>query len=298
MEQIDLCGTGVALVTPFNEDLTVDFQSLGKVIDHVISGGADYLVVMGTTGESVTLNKDEKKHIVQYIIEKNNKRLPMVLGIGGNNTLEVTESINSTDLSAFGAVLSVSPYYNKPNQEGIYQHYKFIAENTNAPLILYNVPGRTGKNIEAKTTLRLANDFNNIIAIKEASGDMAQAMKILKDKPKNFKIISGDDALTLPIMAMGGCGVISVIANAFTVQFSKMVNYAISGNITEARKLHYTVFEMIGMLFEEGSPSGIKAALNRIGLCKDFVRLPLVPVSKSLNERIVSLTEKLNVQMK
>ena len=295
MEQIDLCGTGVALITPFNEDFTVDYQSLGKIIDHVISGGADYLVVMGTTGESVTLEKKEKIKIVEYIIERNNNRLPMVLGIGGNNTHSVTESINSTDLTAFGAVLSVSPYYNKPNQEGIYQHYKYIAENTDVPIILYNVPGRTGKNIEAKTTLRLAGEYKKIVAIKEASGDIGQAMKILKDKPENFKVISGDDALTLPIMAMGGCGVISVIANAFTSQFSKMVTDAGQHKIEEARKSHYKLLDMIGMLFEEGSPAGIKAVLSHMGLCKEIVRLPLVTVSKMLKEKIVLLTEKLNI---
>jgi len=294
MEQIDLCGTGVALVTPFNEDGSVDFDSLGNIVEHVISGGVNYLVVLGTTGESVTINKDEKKKIINFIQEKNNNRLPIILGIGGYNTVEVAETIKNTDLSKVHAILSVSPYYNKPNQEGIYQHYRYIAGICDKPIIMYNVPGRTGKNIEAKTTLRLAHEFNNIVAIKEASGNLTQIMDIVKDKPENFMVISGDDAITFPLLALGGCGVISVVANAFPSQFANMVNLINRQQVVDARKIHYRLIELIGLLFEEASPTGIKAALNVLGLSKNVLRLPLVSASKGLYDRIADEIKKIS----
>jgi len=286
MEQIDLCGTGVALVTPFNDDRTIDYQSLGKMVDHVTNGGVDYLVVMGTTGESVTISKEEKKQIADFILERNNGRLPVVLGIGGYNTVEVADTIKNTDLSSFQAILSVSPYYNKPNQKGIYQHYKYIAGICDKPIVLYNVPGRTGKNIATKTTLRLAEEIENIVAIKEASGDLCQVSEIIRNKPERFKVISGDDALTLPILALGGCGVISVIANALPSRFSNLVNLANDDKIAEARKIHHEISVLNGLLFEEGSPAGIKAALYKMGLIKNNVRLPLVTASDDLCNKI------------
>jgi 4-hydroxy-tetrahydrodipicolinate synthase len=279
-------GTGVAIVTPFDKNKNVDVTALRKLVNYLIDGGVEYLVVLGTTGESATLNPDEKKLVIDTVVEENNNRLPLVLGIGGNNTQAVIEQINRTDLSLFEAVLSVSPYYNKPTQEGIYQHYKAIMEQTDAKIILYNVPGRTASNITAETTLRLAHDFNRIIAIKEASGNLEQAMKIINGKPDGFYVISGDDALTLPFVAAGGDGVISVIANALPKDFSDMVRAALNNDMENARKLHYKVFELIDYLFAEGNPAGIKNTLAHLGIMQEFVRLPLVPVSKELSNKI------------
>ncbi len=279
-------GTGVALITPFNENLTVDYNGLKRLVEHQINNGTDYLVVQGTTGESATLNTTEKKAVLDYILEINNKRLPIVLGIGGNNTLAVAETIANTDLSQVDGILSVSPYYNKPSQEGIYQHYKAITQETDKPFILYNVPGRTRSNMESDTTLRLAHDIKNIIAIKEASGDLEQAMRIVKYKPKDFTVISGEDGLTLPLMSIGVEGVISVVANAFPKVFSDMVNNMLKGNLIDANKQHYSLIEVIDLLFVEGNPSGIKAALNHLNICEDFVRLPLTKVSDQTKTKL------------
>ncbi|MDP1747735.1 MAG: 4-hydroxy-tetrahydrodipicolinate synthase, partial [Bacteroidota bacterium] len=232
-------GTGVAIVTPFNKDNSVDYKSLNKLVNHIIKGGCEYVVVLGTTGESVTLSKDEKKSVVAQVIESVNKRVPIVLGLGGHDTLEIVNSLKTTDFNGIDAILSVSPAYNKPNQRGIYQHYKAIAEACPVPIILYNVPGRTCSNMTAETTIKLANDFKNIIAIKEASGNLEQCMKIIKYKPKEFLVISGDDMLSLPMIASGADGVISVIANAFPKDFSEMTRQILAGNVKEAQKLHY-----------------------------------------------------------
>ena len=293
MEQADLCGTGVALVSPFYEDGSIDFLSLEKIVEYVINGGVDYIVVMGTTGESATINKNEKKLIVDKIVEINNGRLPLVYGIGGNNTMAVVDTIKSTDLSPFSAILSVSPYYNKPGQEGIYRHFKYISENCDKPIILYNVPGRTAQSISASTTLKLARECENIVAIKEASGDLVQISEIIKYKPDDFMVISGDDALTFPMMALGGCGVISVVANVLPTIFSKMVRFANEQNFSEAKNIHLKLIDFIGLLFQEGSPAGIKAAMHIKGLLKNEVRLPLVSTSESLYHKIASELKKM-----
>lgn len=282
-------GTGVAIVTPFNTDKSVDYIALEKLVNHLISNGIDYLVVQGTTGESVTLSKQEKEETLAFVIKINDGRLPIVLGIGGNCTASVVEAFKSTDITGVDAILSVSPYYNKPTQEGIYQHYKAIAEVSPLPIILYNVPGRTSSNVLPETTLRLANDFDNIIAVKEASGNLEQSMEIIKNKPANFLVISGDDALTLPMIASGGNGVISVIANAFPKGFSDMVSAALNNDMETARALHYKYFEMIHYLFVEGNPAGVKAALKELAIMNDTVRLPLVTVSNETNNKIKEL---------
>ncbi len=279
-------GTGVAIITPFNEDKSVDYSSLEKLVEHLITNGIDYLVVQGTTGESVTLTKEEKEETLAFIIKVNNGRLPIVLGIGGNSTAAVIDAFRSTDLAGVQAILSVSPYYNKPTQEGIYQHYKAVSEVSTLPIILYNVPGRTASNILPKTTLRLARDFDNIVAIKEASGSLEQCMEIINNKPEGFLVISGDDALTLPMIASGGDGVISVLANAFPRGFSDMVLAALSSNMVRAKELHYKYFEMIHYLFVEGNPAGVKAALKVLGITGDAVRLPLVNVSEKTFKKI------------
>lgn len=273
-------GTGVAIVTPFNKDNSVDYKSLNKLVNHIIKGGCEYVVVLGTTGESVTLSKDEKKSVVAQVIESVNKRTPIVLGLGGNDTLEIVNSLKTTDFNGIDAILSVSPAYNKPNQRGIYQHYKAIAEACPVPIILYNVPGRTCSNMTAETTIKLANDFKNIIAIKEASGNLEQCMKIIKYKPKEFLVISGDDMLSLPMIASGADGVISVIANAFPKDFSEMTRQILAGNVKEAQKLHYKLTDITEQLFADGNPAGIKAVLELFGICKATLRLPLVKVNK------------------
>tara|TARA_B100000809_G_scaffold84309_2_gene82747 strand:+ start:4790 stop:5665 length:876 start_codon:yes stop_codon:yes gene_type:complete len=282
-------GTGVAIVTPFNDDKSVDFNGLEKLVEHLIINGINYLVVQGTTGESVTLNKQEKEEILAFIIKINNERLPIVLGIGGNCTATVVEAFQTTNLTGVDAVLSVSPYYNKPTQEGIYQHYKAVAEVSKLPIILYNVPGRTSSNVLAETTVRLANDFKNIIAVKEASGSLEQCMEIINTKPSDFLVISGDDALTLPMIASGGDGVISVLANAFPKGFAGMVGSALNNDMDSARELHYTYFSMIDLLFVEGNPAGVKAALKELKIIGDAVRLPLVNVSEKTNNQIKKL---------
>ncbi len=273
-------GLGVALVTPFMPKGNIDHAGLERLIDHQIAGGVDYVVSMGTTGESVTLTKAEKKELLAQTIGFVRNRVPVVLGVGGNNTAEVIESLNAFDMDGVDAILSVSPYYNKPTQEGIYQHYKAIAQVALRPIILYNVPGRTASNMTAETTLRLARDFKNIIAIKEASANLDQMGRILKHKPKDFMLISGDDSLTLPIIAMGGVGVISVVGNALPGEFSTLVKAALKGDLDTARREHLRLIELIDLLFAEGNPGGIKHVLKVLGLCGDTLRLPLVNVSE------------------
>lgn len=283
---LNLKGTGVAIVTPFNEDESIDYKAFKNLIEYQISNNIDYLVVLGTTGESATMDYEEKQQLIRTAIETANKRVPIVIGLGGNNTKAVVKQLQQLDIRGIDAILSVSPFYNKPIQEGIYQHYKQIAIHSPLPVIIYNVPGRTGANIKAETTLRLANDFDKFIAIKEASGDMNQIMTIIKHKPKDFMLISGDDALTYPIMTLGGEGVISVVANAYPKDFSEMVRCALNGKIEEAKRLHYKLLDFSNIIFSEGSPGGIKAALEIMGLCKNRMRLPVVPVSTSTYQAI------------
>ncbi|MCW3101961.1 MAG: 4-hydroxy-tetrahydrodipicolinate synthase [Bacteroidetes bacterium] len=284
-------GTGVAIVTPFTKDGNVDFKGLEKLVNYIIKGGVEYVVVMGTTGESVTLSKEEKQSVVQHVIETVDKRVPVVLGLGGNNTQEILTALKKESFAHIDALLSVSPYYNKPNQRGIYQHYKAISEASPLPVILYNVPGRTASNITADTTLKLAEEFKNIIAIKEASGSLEQCMKIIKYKPKDFLVISGDDALTLPIIACGGEGVISVVANAFPKDFSEMTRQIMAGNVKEAQKLHYKLTDIIEQLFADGNPAGIKTVLEMMKICSSNVRLPLVKVNKATQNALTELME-------
>lgn len=281
-----LIGTGVALITPFKTDFSVDTEALTNIVNFVIAGGVDYLVVLGTTAETATLTKDEKELVIETIVKANNKRLPLVLGVGGNNTIEVVNELKTRNFKDFTAVLSVSPYYNKPTQEGIYQHFKAIAEVSPLPIILYNVPGRTASNVLPSTVLRLANDFKNIVAIKEAAGDIVQAMKIIQHKPKDFLVISGDDMVTLPMVLAGGSGVISVIGEGFPKQFSDMVRFGLNGQIKEAYQLHYQLADAIDMIFEQGNPAGIKEVFKALNLSENTVRLPLVNVNEDLKQRI------------
>jgi len=286
-------GVGVALITPFQEDGSIDFSSLEKLVNHQINNGTDYLVVQGTTGESATLTSDEKKAVLDFIVEINNKRLPIVLGIGGNNTSAVVDTLKNTDLSKVDGILSVSPYYNKPSQEGIYQHYKAVSAATEKPIILYNVPGGTMSNVLTQTTLRLANECQNIVAVKEASGNLELIMEIIQNKPEGFLVLSGDDALTLPHIAIGGDGVISVVANAFPKRFSNMVHAALDNNMDEARKYHYQLIKIIQQLFADGNPGGVKHVLQLLGITKEHLRLPLVPVNDNVKKRLYELTAEL-----
>ncbi|CAI8908957.1 4-hydroxy-tetrahydrodipicolinate synthase [Chryseobacterium sp. IT-36CA2] len=280
-----LKGVGVALVTPFNEDLSVDFDSLTKLVEYNIENGTNYLVVLGTTAEAATLSAGEKKQVIEHIIKVNNKRLPLVLGIGGNDTLDVKKQIEEADLSAFEAVLSVSPYYNKPNQEGLYQHYKALA-STGKNIIIYNVPSRTGQNVEADTTLRLAKEFPNLFLIKEASPNILQYFDILRKKPEGFSLVSGDDEYTLPVTLAGGDGVISVIGQAYPKEFSTMVQLAFEGKVKEAYEIHNKLVDITRMIFAEGNPCGIKVILAEKGIIKNFLRLPLVKASEGLHAKI------------
>ena len=282
-------GTGVAIITPFNSDLSIDYKSLEKQIEHLISNNINYLVVLGTTGESVTQSESEKDELVKFIKEKVNNRVPIVLGMGSNNTQALVEKIKKTDFTGIDAILSVAPYYNKPTQEGLYQHFKAVSEASPVSVILYNVPGRTSSNINAETTLRLAHDFKNVVAVKEASGNFSQVMYIVKDKPDDFAVISGEDALTLPLISAGVSGVISVVANALPKEFSEMVQLALNDNFTEAQKIHYKLLEFIDTLFVEGNPAGIKEALSIKGITENHLRLPLVPVSKETHQKLKEL---------
>jgi 4-hydroxy-tetrahydrodipicolinate synthase len=288
-----LVGTGVALVTPFKKDFSVDVEALQRIVNFQIDNGIDYLVVLGTTAESATLSQDEKELVIKTIVETNNKRLPLVLGVGGNNTAKVVEELKTRDLSDFVAILSVSPYYNKPTQEGIYQHFKMIAEASPIPVILYNVPGRTASNMLPSTVIRLANDFKNIVAIKEAAGDIVQAMKLIQNKPKDFHVISGDDMITLPMVLAGGSGVISVIGEGFPRQFSDMVRLGLQRKTDEAYQLHYLLADSIDMIFEQGNPAGIKEIFRSLGLSENTVRLPLVNVNEDLANRLAAFVTKI-----
>lgn len=279
-------GTGVAIVTPFNQSQQVDFDALGKLINSLIDGGVDYLVALGTTGETATLDKKEKVAVLEYVKSKVAQRVPIVAGIGGNNTKEILDNLTAFDLSKFDAVLSVSPYYNKPTQEGIYQHYKLIATNSPLPIILYNVPGRTSSTIAAETTLRLAQDCPNIIGIKEASANFDIFNQILRDKPENFLVISGDDSVALPMMALGAVGVISVTANALPQQVAQMVRLCLTQEFDKARLIHNQLIEFTKLLFLDGNPAGIKAALHIMHICENVMRLPLLPVNRATFEKI------------
>lgn len=287
-------GTGVAIVTPFKNDLSIDFAALGRVIDHVISGGINYIVVMGTTGESVTVTREEKKAIISYVVEKVDKRVPVVYGIGGNNTQEVINSIRHADMTGVDAILSVAPYYNKPTQRGLFQHFKEIATCSTVPVIIYNVPGRTSCNLSADTCLELAHTCENIKAVKEASGDLTQIMKIIRGKPENFLVISGDDMLTIPVISAGGSGVISVLANAFPSQSCELVTQALKNNFKAAREVQFRFLEMIELLFIEGNPAGVKDMLSILSICNNYVRLPLVPVSRATHSRIQKAVEEIS----
>jgi 4-hydroxy-tetrahydrodipicolinate synthase len=286
-------GTGVAIVTPFTTGGDIDFAALGKLIQHLIVGEVDYLVVLGTTGETATLTKEEKKKIYSFVAERAAGKITLVAGIGGNNTREVVQNIEQFDYSGYAGVLSVSPYYNKPNQQGIYLHYKAIAECTDKPVILYNVPGRTGMNMTADTTLRLAHEFSNFVAMKEASGNFDQCMEIIRNKPADFLVISGDDAYTLPFISMGMDGVISVIANAYPRLFAGMVNQALAGEIADARSIHYTLLDVMKLIFADGSPGGIKVILEAMGICGPDVRLPLAPVNEQVKAQLLAAMKKI-----
>jgi len=288
-----LKGTGVAVVTPLKKDGSLDLASFSKVIEHIVRGKCEYLVVLGTTGESVTLSKQEKETVFRHAVEVVNKRVPVVIGIGGNNTAEIVHQLETGWLVGADAVLSVSPYYNKPSQRGIYEHYRVVAEASPLPVILYNVPGRTSSNMTADTTLKLAHDFKNIVAMKEASGNFEQIMTIINHRPKDFLLISGDDLITLPIMACGGDGVISVLANACPRDFSQMVRLCLAGKFSEARKLHYKLMRLTQLLFADGSPGGVKIALEALKLCQANLRQPLWPVNDELKKQIVAEMKKL-----
>ena len=288
-------GTGVALITPFNEDKTIDYTSLEKLINKVTEGGIDFLVVLGTTGEATSINESEKNELINFIVKLNNKRLPLVLGLVGNNTNNLIKEINNTDLSNFDAILSVTPYYNKPSQKGLYHHYAEISKSSPIPIILYNVPSRTGVNLSPEITIQLANDFKNIISIKEASGDINQIKYILKNKPKNFDVLSGDDGLTLEIIQNGGAGVISVIGQSNPVEFSSLVKFALNGKLSDAKLIHDKLYGLYHYLYSEGNPSGVKAFLSLQGVCKNYLRLPLVPISSKLfNDFKIYLANEIN----
>lgn len=286
-------GTGVALVTPFKKDFSVDVDALTKIVNHVVDGGVEYLVVLGTTAETATLSNEEKELVIATIVNANAGRLPLVLGVGGNNTLKVVEELKTRDFSNFSAILSVSPYYNKPTQEGIYQHFKAVAEASPIPVIVYNVPGRTACNMLPSTVIRLAKDFKNIIGIKEAAGDIVQAMKLIQNKPEGFLVISGDDMITLPMVLAGGAGVISVIGEGFPKEFSEMVRLGLQRKVDEAYQLHYLLADSIDMIFEQGNPGGIKEVFKSLGLSENTVRLPLVNVNEDLASRLNQFTKSI-----
>jgi 4-hydroxy-tetrahydrodipicolinate synthase len=287
-----IIGTGVALVTPFKKDFSVDVEALARIVNYQIDNGINYLVVLGTTAENATLTQEEKELVIQTVVTANKGRLPLVLGVGGNNTHKIIEELQTRDFSNFVAILSVSPYYNKPTQEGIYQHFKAIANASPVPVILYNVPGRTGSNMLPSTVLRLANEFKNVVAIKEAAGDIVQAMSIIKDKPKDFHVISGDDMIALPMVLAGGSGVISVIGQGFPKQFSDLIQFGLDRKVDEAFELHYKLADSIDMIFEQGNPGGIKEVLKSLGISDNCMRLPLVNVNSDLANRIDLFVQK------
>ena len=287
---------GVALITPFNEDGTIDFPALARLIEYQIQNGIDYLVALGTTAETPTLTEDEKARVRAFIIEKVNGRVPIVLGLGGNNTNAIVENLKTQNFDGIDAILSVVPYYNKPSQEGIYQHYKTIAEASPRPIVMYNVPGRTGVNMTAETTLRIARDFNNVIAIKEASGNITQMDDIIKNKPENFNVISGDDGITFPLITLGAVGVISVIGNAFPREFSRMTRLALQGDFANALTIHHKFTELFNLLFVDGNPAGVKSMLNAMGMIENKLRLPLVPTRITTFEAIRKVLNELNIK--
>ncbi len=286
---------GVALITPFNDNQTIDYQALGRLIEFQIQNGTDYLVILGTTAETPTLSADEKKQVVDFIVERVQGRIPIVLGCGGNNTLEVVNKLKTEEFRGIDAILSVVPYYNKPSQEGIYQHYAAIAKASRLPIVLYNVPGRTGVNMTAETTLRLAKEFKNIVAIKEASGDISQMDDIIKHKPADFDVISGDDGITYPLISLGAVGVISVIGNAFPKEFSKMVRLALAGDYKNSLLIHHRFSELFDLLFVDGNPAGVKSILHVMGFIKNELRLPLVPTRITTFEKIRKVLQQLNI---
>ncbi len=281
-----LKGLGVAMVTPFKKDLTIDIPALKKLTEHLVENDADYLVVMGTTGETPTLDKEDRKLILDTVIATNAGKKPIVLGMGGNNTFELCNQLDRMDTTGITAILSVTPYYSKPTQNGFFEHYKALSEHSKLPILLYNVPGRTGSNMTADTTLRIAFDCRNVIGIKEASGNMEQVMNIIKEKRKDFLVISGDDAITLPLISAGADGVISVIGNAFPKEFAAMVHHALKHELEPARAIHYRLLELIQLLFVEGNPAGIKEVLSHLDICENYLRLPLTPVSQIISERM------------
>jgi 4-hydroxy-tetrahydrodipicolinate synthase len=287
-----IIGTGVALVTPFKKDFSVDVEALARIVNYQIDNGINYLVVLGTTAENATLTQEEKELVINTVVTTNKGRLPLVLGVGGNNTHKIIEELQTRNFSDFVAILSVSPYYNKPTQEGIYQHFKAIANASPVPVILYNVPGRTGSNMLPSTVLRLANEFKNVVAIKEAAGDIVQAMSIIKDKPKDFHVISGDDMIALPMVLAGGSGVISVIGQGFPKQFSDLIQFGLDRKVDEAFQLHYKLADSIDMIFEQGNPGGIKEVLKSLGISDNCMRLPLVNVNSDLANRIDLFVQK------
>ncbi|MBS0011588.1 MAG: 4-hydroxy-tetrahydrodipicolinate synthase [Bacteroidales bacterium] len=289
-------GLGVAMISPFKADRSVDFKALEAITNHIIDGACDYLVVMGTTSEAVSLNNEEREAVTSCIKEVNDGRIPVLLGIGGNNTQQVTDTIRRTDFDGIDGILSVAPYYNKPGQKGIYLHFKEIATASPVPIILYNVPGRTCSNIEAETCLELAWGFDNIVGIKEASGNMSQVMKIISGKPENFLLISGDDLLALPLTALGGSGLISVLGNAFPAEWKEMLSLALRSKFAGAREIHYKYTELIDLLFTEGNPAGIKSVMSSLGLCQNYLRLPLTGVSRQTGLKISTTLDELRLK--
>ncbi len=295
MSRINLKGMGVALVTPFKADKSIDFDALGRLLDYQIKNHTDYLVVLGTTAETPALTTDEKRQIKEFVAERVRGRVPLVLGMGGNNTMGLCEELATTDLHDYSAILSVVPYYNKPSQEGIYQHYAHVAKASPLPVILYNVPGRTGVNMTAETTLRLANDFENIIGIKEASGNISQMDEIIKKKPEDFMVISGDDGITYPLVTLGAVGVISVIGNAFPKEFSRMVRMALEGDYERALSIHHSFTDLFKLLFVDGNPAGVKCLLHAMGFIENELRLPLVPTRISTHDEIARVLRELQM---
>lgn len=296
MADINLKGMGVALITPFKEDDSIDFNALGKLVDYQLQNGTDYLVVLGTTAETPTLTEEEKKEVTKFIVTRVRGRIPIVLGVGGNCTRTIVEKLKNENYDGVDAILSVVPYYNKPSQEGIYQHYKAISEATKLPIVLYNVPGRTGVNMTAQTTLRIACEFKNVIAVKEASGNITQMDDIIKNKPANFNVISGDDGITFPLVTLGAVGVISVIGNAFPREFSRMVRLALAGDYANARTIHHSFTELFDLLFVDGNPAGVKCMLHMMGFIENKLRLPLVPTRIGTFEKIRDVLRQLSIK--
>ncbi|MDR0768865.1 MAG: 4-hydroxy-tetrahydrodipicolinate synthase [Dysgonamonadaceae bacterium] len=296
MRRINLKGMGVALITPFKTNGDVDFQALSRIVDYQLQNGTDYLAVLGTSAETPTLTSNEQKEITQLVIEQVNGKIPIVLGVGGNNTHAVAERLKNDDFSGIDAILSVVPYYNKPSQEGIYQHYKQIADSTSLPVVLYNVPGRTGVNMSAETTLRLAHDCENIAGVKEASGNIMQIGAIIKNKPHDFQVISGDDSIAFPLITLGAVGVISVIGNAFPKEFSRIVRLALSGDYANALHIHHKFTELFELLFVDGNPAGVKSILHIMGYIENSLRLPLLPTRITTYEKIKAILQELNIK--